>query len=186
MTPEEATTAVIDALNSLHIPYMLVGSLSSNFYAIPRATQDADFVVQPEAGMLSSLIERLGSAFELSRQMTFETVTMTKRYVLYMTNSTFSIELFLLSDDPHDMERFARRRHERVLDRDVVIPTVEDVIVTKLRWSHAGRRLKDIEDVGNVIAVQGDRIDWDYVTAWCDRHGTRELLDRLRPSLPAD
>jgi hypothetical protein len=182
VTPEEATIGVIDALNSLQIPYMLVGSLSSNFYAIPRATQDADFVVQLETGMISSLIERLGPAFQLNRQMTFETVTMTGRYVLHLADNPFSIELFLLSDDPHDLERFARRQHEQVLNRDVVIPTVEDVIITKLRWSHSGRRLKDIEDVENVIAVQRDRIDWPYVTSWCDRHATRELLDRVRPS----
>ena len=71
-----------------------------------------------------------------------------------------------------------------IFDRDVFVPTVEDVIITKLRWSHAGRRRKDLEDVENVIAVQGDRIDWDYVTSWCDRHGTRELLDSVRMSVP--
>jgi len=47
---DEATVAVIDALDALRISYMVVGSFSSNFYGIPRATQDADFVVQLEAG----------------------------------------------------------------------------------------------------------------------------------------
>ena len=73
-----------------------------------------------------------------------------------------------------------------LLDRDVFVPTVEDVVITKLRWSHAGHRRKDIEDVANVIAVQGDRIDWDYVNSWCDRHGTRELLDNVRNELRQD
>ena len=50
MTPEEATAAVVDALDAFEIPYMLVGSLSCNYYAIPRSTQDADFVVQLNAG----------------------------------------------------------------------------------------------------------------------------------------
>ena len=180
MTPEEATAAVIDTLNALRIPYMLVGSLSSNFYAIPRATQDADFVVQLEAGAIFTIVEHLGPTFKFDRQMSFETVTATTRHVLRLADDPFSIELFLLSDDAHDQQRFARRRHERVLDRDIAIPTVEDVIVTKLRWSHEGRRRKDLEDVENVIAVQGDRIDWDYVTSWCDRHGTRELLETVR------
>ncbi len=180
MRPEEATAAVIDALDSLQIPYMLVGSLSCNYYAIPRSTQDADFVVQLDAGAISSLATRLGPAFQLDRQMSFETVTLTNRYVLRVAESEFVVELFLLSDDEHDRERFARRRRERILDRDVPIPTAEDVIVTKLRWSRAGRRGKDLDDAQNVIAVQGDRIDWDYVTRWCDRHGTRDLLDRVR------
>ena len=46
MTGDEAVLAVIEALEGLGVGYMLVGSLSSNFYGIPRATQDADFVIQ--------------------------------------------------------------------------------------------------------------------------------------------
>jgi len=181
---DEAAAAVIDALDALHVPYMMVGSFSSNFYGIPRATQDADFVVQLESGLLPSLVEILGPKFQFDRQMSFETVMATRRYVLQSVGGPFSVELFLLSDDAHDQERFARRRCERILGREVVGPTVEDVIITKLRWSRAGRRQKDVEDVANVIAVQGDRIDWDYVTSWCDRHGTREILDRLRQLPP--
>lgn len=35
---------MIDALDALEVPYMLVGSYSSNFYGQPRMTKDADFV----------------------------------------------------------------------------------------------------------------------------------------------
>ena len=87
MRPEEATAAVIDGLESLHIPYMLVGSLSCNYYAIPRSTQDADFVVQLDAGAIASLATRLGPAFQLDRQMSFETVTLTNRYVLRLARA---------------------------------------------------------------------------------------------------
>jgi len=40
---DEATVAVIDALQALDIPYILVGSLASSLYGIPRSTKDADF-----------------------------------------------------------------------------------------------------------------------------------------------
>ena len=46
------------------------------------------------------------------------------------------------------------------------------------------RRVEDCEDVRDVIAVQGDAIDWDYVIAWCDRHGSRAVLDEIRASIP--
>jgi hypothetical protein len=68
----------------------------------------------------------------------------------------------------------------------ITLAVVEDVVVTKPRWSHAGRRGKDIDDVQNVIAIQGNKIDWPYVYSWCDRHGTRELLDQVRQSLQLD
>jgi hypothetical protein len=183
MTAQEATTAVIDALDALQIPYMLVGSLSCSYYAIPRSTQDADFVVQATPATISSLVDRLGDAFQLDRQMSFETVAVPAHYILRLIDGPFVVELFLLSDDAHDQQRFTRRCRRRILDRDVAIPTAEDVIVTKLRWSHAGRRRKDIDDARDVIAVQGNWIDWDYVNSWSDRHETRELLDEVCRSL---
>jgi hypothetical protein len=183
MTAHEATAAVIDALDALHVPYMLVGSLSSSYYAIPRSTQDADFVVQATAATIPSLMDRLGDGFQLDRQMSFETVAAPAHYILRLMDAPFVVELFVLGDDAHDQQRFARRCRRRILDRDVSIPTAEDVIITKLRWSHAGRRRKDLDDARDVIAVQGNWIDWDYVNSWCDRHETRELLDEVRRSL---
>ncbi len=35
-----------------------------------------------------------------------------------------------------------------------------------------------------VIDAQGDRIQWDYVVRWCDCHGTRQLLEDIRQSIP--
>lgn len=55
----------------------------------------------------------------------------------------------------------------------------------KLRWAKHAKRGKDREDVRDVIAVQGDAaLDWDYIHEWCARHGTRELLDEIRASIP--
>ena len=40
MTGNEAILKVIDALESVGVPYMVVGSYSSNLYGIPRSTED--------------------------------------------------------------------------------------------------------------------------------------------------
>ncbi len=31
---------------------------------------------------------------------------------------------------------------------------------------------------------QGDRLDWDYVNRWADLHGTKQILDAMRQSIP--
>jgi hypothetical protein len=180
MTSDEATLAAIDALESSGVGYMLVGSLSSNLYGIPRSTQDADFVVQLSGVSIVDIARRMGARFRLDPQMSFETVTGTHRYVIHASDVEFKIELFLLSDDPHDRSRFARRRPATVLQRTTYVPTAEDVIIMKLRWSLGGRRSKDIDDLRSVLAVQGEKLDWDYIHSWCDQHVTRELLDQLR------
>jgi hypothetical protein len=56
MTAVDFVGRVIDALNQLGIPFMLVASFSSNLYGIPRSTKDADFVIQ-----LDPALSRAGS-----------------------------------------------------------------------------------------------------------------------------
>jgi hypothetical protein len=52
--------------------------------------------------------------------------------------------------------------------------------------SGAASGAKDQDDRRGVIALQGNLVDWEYVFRWCDRHGTRGLLDEIRRSIPAD
>lgn len=92
----------------------------------------------------------------------------------------FKVELFLLSNDAHDQERFRRRLRLEVLGRKLWLPTAEDVIVTKLRW----KRTKDIDDVRNVMSVQRGRLDWPYIEKWCGEHGTLALLNEIRRTVP--
>jgi hypothetical protein len=87
--------------------------------------------------------------------------------------------LFLLSDDDHDKERFRRKQKAMFEGRSVWLPTAEDVIITKLRWSRAGARAKDAGDVAGILAVQRNSLDLDYIRHWLDRHGTRELFEPL-------
>lgn len=61
MTNEEAAMAVVDALESLEIPSMIVGSLATNFYGIPRMTLDADFVLEMAASAIRAVVDRLGA-----------------------------------------------------------------------------------------------------------------------------
>jgi hypothetical protein len=182
VSPEEAIIAVIDALNVQSVPYVLVGSLASLYHGTARATQNADFVIQLETDKLPALTAQLGPRFRIRSQTTATSAT-TTRYLVELADKSYLIELFLLSGDSHDVERFSRRRKVSFLSRDVFLPTAEDAIITKLRWFVSGTRQKDMLDARDIIAVQGDHLDWVYVNSWCDRHGTRELLDQVRRSL---
>ncbi|HEX3152440.1 MAG TPA: hypothetical protein VHR66_30480 [Gemmataceae bacterium] len=65
MMIEEAAGLVVQTSRELGIPIMIVGSLSSNYYGIPRSTNDADLVVQLQPGQLMELVKRLGPEFRL-------------------------------------------------------------------------------------------------------------------------
>lgn len=179
MNAVEIVASLIDVLDSLSIPYMVVGSFSSNVYGQPRSTKDADFVIQLSNQTISEVVARLGSEFQLENQMSFETITATTRYKINHPSTAFLIELFLLSNDRHDQSRFSRRAIRKIGARECYVPTAEDVVITKLRWSMHGKRQKDILDVASVLALQHSTLDLPYIRHWCDLHNTRDLFERL-------
>lgn len=184
MEIDSITMTVIDALLAEEIPFLLAGSFSSNFYGIPRSTQDADFVIELGDKPLLVLRDHLPAHYHLDPQLEFELVTGTYRNVIRVDGTQFKVELFHVSNDAHDRERFHRREGHTIAGRTVYLPTAEDVVIMKLRWGIGGARSKDVEDVRNVIAVQRGQLDWDYIHRWCNEHGTRELLEQIRSEIP--
>ncbi len=181
MIGTQSLMELVAAFDRREIPYMIVGSYSSNFYGIPRSTKDADLVVHLPSEKWAELPSILPEGIEMEDQMSFEMVTSTRRELLRVRDSLFEIELFRLSDDPHDRSRFERRQRVEIFpDVGVFLPTAEDVIVQKLRWSLGAKRPKDFADVVAVMQVQGRSLDWPYIAQWCSEHGTLEMLARAK------
>ena len=178
MNGEQAAAYVLSKLEELKIDHILVGAFSSNAYGVLRSTNDADIVVAFKESDLTRLFKSLGEGFILDRQMMLEGFTGSARNVIKHSESGFDIELFRLSDDPHDQERFARRKRIEINEfgREAWIPAAEDVVIQKLRWA----RRKDLDDVVNVLIVSGKSLDWAYIRRWTDEHGTTGLLDQLK------
>src|SRR5688500_14100887 len=119
---------VIAAIEAAGLPYMLVGAFSTGAYGIPRSTKDADLVVALAGLKVSEITNRLDARFQLDPQVRFESVTGKPRRILRIANSPFTVELFPLSQDEHDQQRFGRRRLLDVpqLGRAVYLPAPED------------------------------------------------------------
>jgi hypothetical protein len=173
-------TLVIAALNRSAVPHVVVGSFARNFHAFPRSTKDADIVLAVDPPGLDRFEAELGEDFSLDPQTTFETNTGTFRHTLVHRETEFKTELFLLSPDAFDQERFRRRQAFQFGGTPSFVLTAEDVIVTKLRWL----RPKDVEDIRDVIAVKDPALDWNYIHHWTAIHGTRARLDEIRAGIP--
>jgi len=64
-----------------------------------------------------------------------ETVTRTKCNIIDVEGTEFKIELFRLSEDPHDLDDFDADSPLSSSETDTFVASAEDVIVTKLRWA---------------------------------------------------
>jgi hypothetical protein len=137
-------------------------------------------VVSCSGSQITDLVKVLGDEFERDPQLAFETVTATNKTLLRVKKTGFQIEVFFLSNDEHDQQRFARRRLVSTFGCQAYLLSLEDVLITKLRWLQLAGRRKDEDDLRAVLRIQHGRVDWPYVESWCERHGTRQLLERLR------
>lgn len=179
MSATDLILRLLAIFERLHVQYMMVGSYSSNYYGRPRSTRDADFVLILSAEQFDGLRATLDSDSHLVPQLSFETITMTTRHVILHPATAFKIELFLLTDDPHDRSRFARRRQVEFEGHPTWLPTAEDVIIQKLRWSRGGKRTKDLADAMEVVRLQKPNLDLPYIRQWTTQHQTLDLFERL-------
>ena len=112
------------------------GRFSTNFYGIRASHAGCGLCRAIGTGRRSAVGQRLGPAFPLESA---DVVRDRDRHAPLRVadgRQTFTCRTLLAERRCPRPERFARRRRERILNRDVFVPTVEDVIVTKLRWSH--------------------------------------------------
>jgi len=185
MRAEQAVRAMLKALREVGAPHMVVGGYAANRYGITRLTKDIDFLIDMTDEDLRRLLGLLPHDVRLDPQANFETVTGKLRRIFHVADSPFIAEFFEADpSDDFDKMRLKRRIEARLVDEPTWVATAEDTLIVKLRWALLRRRAKDIDDARNIIAVSGDHLDWPYIHEWTDRHGTRQLLEELRSSLP--
>ena len=161
---------------------MLVGGLAVIAHTFSRTTLDVDFVVAAPLGSIRQIAPHFPPAFRLNPQPEMELLTGTYRWIVEVDGSIFRVEIFHLASDPHHQELFRRRCAVPLpaLEQTVWIPTPEDLVIQKLRWA----RRKDLDEAQNILAVQGETIDYAHIEAWCARHGTLERLAEVRAGIP--
>lgn len=182
MSPGEAVRTTLEALQEAGISHLVTGGLAANLHSFSRVTKDADIVIEMEPRAFAKFANLLPESLELDEQISFETITGSRRQVIALRGSPYRIELFLLGSDPHHQERFQRRILRAVPELECAawVATAEDMVIQKLRWN----RDKDRDDARNILAVQGDALDFAFIERWCAEHGTLERLHEMRRSIP--
>jgi hypothetical protein len=182
MTEAEAVRKVIAQLERDASEYFLVGAIAYNLYGIPRFTKDADFVLSLTVADVEQLFAGLPEELSIDPQSRMELFTATTRWVANHAGTELKIEFFLLGNDAHHQEEFRRRRRAWLpkIEAEAWVATAEDLVIQKLRWA----RNKDIDDVRNILAVQGEALDFAYIEKWCGQHGTLSRLREVRASIP--
>ena len=178
----DVTLLVTDALDAHGIRYTVGGSLASSVSGEPRASIDADILVEMNATQVGPFLETLGGPFYADTDAVSRAVATRTAANLIHRPSGIKIDLFVAGSEL-DTRQLERRRHVQVArnpPRFLYVHSPEDIVLQKLHWYRMGGEVSDRQwrDVCGVIAVQGDRLDRDYLKATAARTGLTALLER--------
>lgn len=182
---EEALGRLLDILDRAAIPYMIVGSFASNLYGVPRATQDADVVVEISASSLKELLPLLERDFYVSADAAREAITWERSFNAIHYDTAFKVDLIVRKDRAYSREEFRRRRRFEVFARERWFASAEDTILSKLEWAKMGQSERQFRDAVAVARVQGASLDMEYLRKWAQVLDVEHELNRLL-SLLAD
>jgi hypothetical protein len=185
VTPdEEVIGLVVGILERLSIPYMLTGSVATSFHGRPRATHDADVVVDPEPGQVDRLLNELERCgFYVPADAARDAVQTRRQFNVIEKSRATKIDLIVRKERPFSVEEFRRRqRVDLPMARSVAIVTAEDSILSKLEWARrSGDSARQLRDAAGVVELNPN-LDRRYISHWAGELGVLDLWEQIAES----
>ena len=185
-TPAEAFAQLLEILDRMEVPYLVVGSVASSIHGITRPTLDADIVADLKLEQVDEFVSLVKTGFYADGQTIRAALACGRSFNLIHSATTFKIDFFPLRDDPYSRASFARRRfeHSESFGPDPIecaVATAEDTILRKLERYRAGGETSERQwnDLRGVLKVSGAQLDRAYLHQWALYLKVADLLDRL-------
>lgn len=178
MSPEEAAlAAVIGELTRRRIPYMLTGSVAASYHGRPRATHDADVVIDPTPQQLDELIAALLDAgFYADLDGARAALAARRQFNVIEIAHACKIDLIVRQDRAFSDEEFSRRRAvDLPFAQRVSMVTKEDSVLSKLEWAReSGDSGRQLADAAAIVSMNPD-LDRRYINRWATVLGVADL-----------
>lgn len=177
----DAIGRLVRRLEALGIPYMLAGSVASSHHGRPRATNDADVVIDPTPEALDELVAALlADGYYVDLRLAREALRARRLFNAIDPETAFKIDLIIRKDRPYSREEFSRRERRDLDGLSISIATAEDTLVSKLEWAQkAGGSERQLDDASGILAVCGGRLDREYVAKWASALGVADLWQEI-------
>ena len=169
---------VVDILDEAGVQYMLTGSLAAAYYAVPRATQDIDLVLETEAEGVERLVGDLqAEGWYVDRDAALEALRRRGQFNTIDPDSGWKADFLVRKERPYSLEEFGRRQRISILGIDVAVASVEDVLISKLEWACLGDSALQRRDVVQLLERSWTRLDHTYLQKWITQLGLEAEWD---------
>lgn len=178
-TEHELLVDCVERLNRLGQPYMVVGSMASNFWGIPRSTHDLDFVIVLEPWDIDPLVSEFESEYFLQKESIKSAFNPPYQFNALDEQSALKVDFWMLRDEPFEQAAFERRVNVPLLGVNAWMTTPEDVILHKFTWHRISPSDRQLFDAAGVYAVQKGKLDEQYMRSWAERLSVEVELNNL-------
>jgi predicted nucleotidyltransferase len=168
-------------LDSLGVPYMIVGSYGSTVYGEPRFTNDIDIV----ADLPPSAVPEIVAAFPVPEFYLSEDAVraaIKDRFQFNVLHPASGNKVDVIVPQTNEWARTQlNRRRELMLDGGFVTyaASPEDVIVGKLWYYSIGGSDKHLRDIAGMLRVGGEAIDRATVARWAAALGYSDIWEAV-------
>jgi hypothetical protein len=176
--PEEVLSFIAEELTKCGISYMIVGSFASNLHGTPRATNDADIVVEIDQSGVERLGKTLAPGFYFDVEFAKKAITDELIFNAIHFKTGLKIDFMVRKQRQFSREEFQRKQVVRLAGKKTWFASAEDTILAKLEWSKKGESERQFLDAVNIAKVQKNRLDLTYLRHWADVLDVRDLLER--------
>lgn len=169
---------VLDRLERAGVGYYVTGSEALSVWAEPRQTLDIDIVTDLAPERYEPVIR---PAFEDAYLVNDLIVQGDRGYgaVIHRTEIR-KADLITRRTDAWGRSAFVRRR---LMDDPLLgsawFISPEDLVLAKLAWSDGGASERQLTDSASIVRLQ-PALDWEYIDAYADVLGIRDLVERVR------
>ena len=186
MTERELLADCLRRLNRLGLPYMLTGSMASNYWGVPRTTHDLDFVLSFEEDLAPAIVAAFDDDYALEEASVRGALRRPHMFNAIDRRSALKVDFWTLRRDPFEEQMFARRLRVTLFGEPAWIATAEDTLLHKLYWNSITPSERQLGDAAGIVAVQGADLDRNHLEHWARELavGTvlRDLLEgKIRP-----
>ncbi|MBL1173663.1 hypothetical protein [Pantanalinema sp. GBBB05] len=181
--PSEIARMLHSVFAALNLPYYITNGVCAIAYGDPRTTRDLDVVVEIEPSAIMALVSRLEAEGFYCPPGAVSDIQSGRARVLSVTHMQLILnaDIVLNAHTDFDRAKMARRRLEAIgLDESEQfwLAAPEDIILAKLLWGQRSQSEKQWRDVLGILKVQGNSLDFAYLTQWAARLNVTELVQR--------
>ena len=176
----EVLKTVSGRLEQAGIPYMLTGSVASNFYTIPRMTRDIDIVIEAKREDANRLLALFQKDFYIDRETILEAIEIQGMFNIIHNQHVVKVDFIIRKQSAYRELEFTRRRKISLSDFQISIVSLEDLILSKLAWAKDSLSEMQLGDVRKLLSDAAP-LDSHYLQQWVKTLELQTVYEKVKP-----